>query len=82
MRRSIDDDVVLEAPTDDPSPAVCWAVGISDDYTDAEARVQVTVEEQGAPGTGLVLHLDGDGARRLRLALASALGESGAEAGR
>lgn len=82
MRRSIDDDVVPEAPTDDPAPEVCWAVGISDDYTDAEPRVQVTVEEQGAAGAGLVLHLDAEGARRLRLALASALGEIGADRGR
>ncbi len=82
MRRSIDDAVVPEAPTDDPTPASCWSVGISDDYDDDLPRVWVTVEEQGAAGTGVVLHLDGDGARRLRLALASALGELGEERGR
>lgn len=82
MRRSIDDDVVPVAPTDDPAPEVCWAVGISDDYEDATPRVQVTAEESGAAGTGLVLHLDAERARRLRLALASALGEIGADPGR
>ncbi len=82
MRRSIDDDVVPEAPTADPTPPVCWSVGISDDYEDADARVQLTVEEQGAAGAGLVLHLDADRARRLRLAVASALGELGEDPGR
>ncbi|MBM3662313.1 MAG: hypothetical protein FJW94_05395 [Actinobacteria bacterium] len=82
MRRSIDDAVVPEAPTEDPTPAVCWSVGISDDYEDSEPRVTLTVEEQGAPGTGIVVHLNGDGARRLRLALASALVEVGMDRGR
>lgn len=82
MRRSIDDDVVPEVPVDDPTPEACWSVGISDDYDDAEPRVQVVVEERGAAGTGVVLHLDADRARRLRLAIASALGELGEDTGR
>ncbi len=82
MRRSIDDDVVPSPPVDDPVPEACWSVGISDDYEDAEPRVQVVVEERGAAGEGLVLHLDADRARRLRLALASALDELGEDPGR
>jgi hypothetical protein len=82
MRRSIDDDVVPEPPVDEAAPEVCWSVGISDDYDDADPRVQVVVEERGAAGHGLVLHLSADRARRLRLALASALRELGEDVGR
>lgn len=89
MRRSIDDDQVPLPPLDPDDPAdsddlvpVNWAVAVSDDYDDATARLQLTVEEVGAAGTGLVAHLDADRARRLRLALASALREIGEDAGR
>ena len=57
-------------------------MSICDDYDDAEVRVQLTVEEVGAAGTGLVAHLDPDQARRLRLALHSALKELGQDPGR
>lgn len=84
MRRSIDDDQVPVPPTDDDTDLapVNWAVGIADDYDDATPRLQLTVEEVGAAGTGLVAHLDPDRARRLRLALASALKEIGEDPGR
>ena len=69
MRRSIDDDQV-PAPPVDPDDAdeggnapVNWSVSICDDYDDSGLRVQLTVEEVGAPGTGLVAHLEG-GERR------------------
>ena len=87
MRRSIDDDQV-PAPPVDPDDAdqgdhapVNWSVSICDDYDDGGLRVQLTVEEVGAPGTGLVAHLDPDRVRRLRLALRSALRELGEEPG-
>jgi hypothetical protein len=83
MRRSIDDDQPPAPPVDDdPSPAISWGVSICDDYADAGLRVQLTVEEVGAPGTGLVAHLDPSAARRLRLALHSALRELGEDPGR
>jgi hypothetical protein len=84
VRRSIDDAQVPAPPSEDDADlsAVSWAVGIADDYDDAEPRVQLTVEEVGAAGAGLVAHLDPDGARRLRLALASALREIGEDPGR
>jgi hypothetical protein len=85
VRRSIDDDQVPVPPTEDgdvDAAPVNWAVGIADDYDDAEPRVQLTVEELGAAGTGLVAHLDAGRARRLRLALASALREIGQDPGR
>lgn len=86
MRRSIDDDQVPVPPLDpeeagDLAP-VNWAVSICDDYEDAAPRMQLLVEEVGAAGTGLVAHLDPERARRLRLALASALAELGEDRGR
>lgn len=83
MRRSIDDDQIAVPPTDDADDLapVNWAVSICDDYDDAEVRVQLTVEEVGAAGTGLVAHLTPAQARRLRLALRSALKELGQDLG-
>ena len=83
MRRMIDDDQVPvpDGREDDEEPSN-WAVTISDDYDDSEPRVALVVEELGAAGTGFTLHLDPGRARRLRLALANALGELGEEAGR
>jgi hypothetical protein len=83
VRRSIDDDQISVPPMDDAEDwaPVNWAVSICDDYDDAAVRVQLTVEEVGAPGTGLVAHLDPAQARRLRLALRSALKELGEDLG-
>lgn len=86
MRRSIDDDQIPVPPVDPEDAAemvpLNWAVNICDDYDDAGLRVQLVVEEVGAAGTGLVAHLDPDQARRLRLALRSALKEIGQDVGR
>jgi len=57
-------------------------VSICDDYEDAVPRVQLVVEEAGAARAGIVANLDPTGARRLRLALASALRELGEDQGR
>ncbi len=78
MRRSIDVVQVdaQQIPLDDAEP-VAWTVAISDDYDDAEPRVQLTVEPLGGAGEGLVAHLNADNARRLRKALADALHEIG-----
>lgn len=84
MRRSIDDDQVPAPPVDPDEAdlvALNWAVSICDDYEDAGLRVQLTVEELGSPGTGLVAHLDPDRARRLRAALRRALAELGEDPG-
>ena len=80
MRRSIDvvqiNATDLPEGLDDPTP-VTWAIAISDDYDDAEPRVQLTVEPLGQPGKGLVAHLAPNNARRLRKAIADALHEIG-----
>lgn len=84
MRRSIDDHPLTAddlPPGADDAMAITWAVAISDDYDDAEPRVVLTVEEIGAPGTGLVAHLDAGRVRRLRLALRDALREIGEDPG-
>jgi hypothetical protein len=84
MRRSIDD-YPFEAsdlpPGDEDAQQLSWAVAISDDYDDAEPRVVLTLEAVGAPGAGLVAHLDPAMARRLRLALRDALREIGEDPG-
>jgi hypothetical protein len=85
MRRSIDEHPAHQADIppglDGELTPVSWAVAISDDYEDAEPRVVLTAEEVGRPGAGLVFHLSGDHARRLRVALRDALREIGADPG-
>ena len=80
MRRSIDvvqlDLNDLPDGLDDPTP-VAWTISVSDDYDDAEPRVQMTVERLGDAGNGLVAHLSPTNTRRLRIALADALKEIG-----
>lgn len=82
MRRSIDDGLVPAPPDGSDLPATAWVVSICDDYEDAVPRVQLVVEEAGAARAGIVANLDPTGARRLRLALASALRELGEDQGR
>jgi hypothetical protein len=66
-------------PADDPDRAqVAWAVAALDDCDECgDLRIELTVEEAGKPGAGLVGHLSPDTARRLRAALATALKEMG-----
>lgn len=70
---------VDDHPTADPERAqVAWAVALLDDCDEcAGLRVELTVEEAGRPGSGLVGHLAPATARRLRAALATALREMG-----
>jgi hypothetical protein len=66
-------------PDNDPERAqLAWAVAIMDDCEEcADLRVELTLEEAGRPGTGLVSHLSPATARQLRAALAAALKEIG-----
>jgi hypothetical protein len=69
------------AGTEDRSP-VAWAVAVLDDCDGCDdLRVEVTLEEQGRAGAGVVAHLAPSTARRLRGALASALREVGEQPG-
>ncbi len=80
MRRSIDvvnlDLGEIPDGLDDVTP-LSWTIAVSDDYDDAEPRVQLTVERIGEAGEGLVAHLSPNNARRLRRAIADALREVG-----
>ncbi len=66
-------------PDDDPERAqIAWAVAVLDDCDGCEdVRVELTVEEVGRAGSGLVAHLAPETARRLRTALTTALREAG-----
>ncbi|MFP5319394.1 MAG: hypothetical protein ACLGI2_14020 [Acidimicrobiia bacterium] len=66
-------------PDDDPDrPQLAWAVAILDDCEPCDdLRVELTLEEAGRAGTGLVAHLSPATARRLRAALALGLRELG-----
>jgi hypothetical protein len=66
-------------PEEDPERAqVAWAVAALDDCDECgDLRVELTVEEVGRPGAGLVAHLAPATARQLRSALTLALREIG-----
>jgi hypothetical protein len=66
-------------PADDPERAqVSWAVAAMDDCDECgDLRIELTVEEVGRPGEGIVGHLAPATARQLRAALRTALREIG-----
>ena len=66
-------------PAGDPERAqAAWAVAAMDDCDECgDLRVELTVEEAGKPGAGIVAHLSSATARRLRAALGQALRELG-----
>ncbi|MEY2435159.1 MAG: hypothetical protein QOC92_4884 [Acidimicrobiaceae bacterium] len=66
-------------PADDPERTqIAWAVAAFDDCDECgDLRIELTVEEAGNPGAGLVAHLAPSTARQLRAALATALREMG-----
>ena len=83
MRRSIDDYPFSESDLVgiDDAMRLSWAVGISDDYDDAEPRIVLTVDEIGHAGEGMVGHFTPAMARRLRKALFDGLKEIGQDPG-
>ncbi len=66
-------------PEGDPERAqAAWAVAAMDDCDECgDLRIELTLEEAGKPGAGIVAHLSPATARRLRGALAQALRELG-----
>jgi hypothetical protein len=66
-------------PADDPERSqLAWAVASLDDCEPCDGlRIELTVEEAGRPGAGLVGHFSPASARRLRAALATALHDIG-----
>jgi hypothetical protein len=77
--RKLSDYGLDDHPADDPDRAqLAWAVALLDDCEPCDdLRVELTLEEAGRPGAGLVAHLAPATARRLRAALARALRELG-----
>jgi hypothetical protein len=70
-------------PADNPERVqISWIVAVLDDCEECEdPRVELTVEEVGKNGQGLVGHLSPDSARKLRAALATGLKEIGENPG-
>ena len=65
-------------PDDSERAQAAWSVVLFDDCEACDdLRVEVTLEEAGQPGRGVVAHLAPATARRLRAALATALREMG-----
>jgi predicted neutral ceramidase superfamily lipid hydrolase len=66
-------------PAGDPERAqAAWAVAAMDDCDECgDLRIELTVEEAGKHGAGIVAHLSPSTARRLRAALGQALRELG-----
>ncbi|HEV3401735.1 MAG TPA: hypothetical protein VG078_07920 [Acidimicrobiales bacterium] len=77
--RKLSDYGLDDHPADDPDRAqLAWAVALLDDCEPCDdPRVELSLEEAGRPGAGLVAHLAPATARRLRTALARALRELG-----
>lgn len=70
-------------PDGDPERSkVAWSVVAIDDCEECmDLRIELTVEELGRPGTGVVGHLAPGTARTLRAMLALALREMGEDPG-
>ncbi len=63
---------------DDEKAQLAWAVATLDDCDSCgDLRVELTLEEVGRPGTGLVAHLAPATARRMRALLKTALQDIG-----
>ncbi|HEX5366175.1 MAG TPA: hypothetical protein VFW63_05875 [Acidimicrobiales bacterium] len=82
MRRSIDFAFDDHPAADDDKARTAWVVAATDDCTACgDVRVEVSLEDEGANGTGVAAHLTAATARRLRAALAAALREVGEDPG-
>ena len=78
MRKQIEYGLDDHPPDDPERPRVAWAVADFDDCDGCEdIRIELTLEEEGRPGTGVSAHLSAASARRLRATLARALAEVG-----
>jgi hypothetical protein len=78
VKKSIDF-ALDDHPQDDPErPRTAWAVAVVDDCEGCDdLRVELTLEEEGRAGAGVVAHLAPATARRLAAAVAAALAEIG-----
>lgn len=82
MKKSIDFSFDDHPADDDERARVAWAVAVVDDCEGCDdLRIEVTLEDEGASGTGVTAHLAASTARRLRAAVAAALREVGEDPG-
>ena len=82
MRRFVDDATDDHPAGDEDKAPASWSVALLDDCEGCDdLRVELTLEEEGGHGTGVVAHLAPATARRLRGALAAALREVGEDPG-
>lgn len=82
MRQSVDYSFDDHPDQDGERPRASWTVALSDDCEGCgDLRVELTVEEAGRAGAGVVAHLAPATARRLRAAVGAALREMGEPAG-
>ena len=82
MKKSIDYSFDDHPADDEDRPPASWSVALADDCDScADLRVELTVEEAGRAGSGVVAHLSPATARRLRVAVAAALREMGEPTG-
>ncbi|HEY8523614.1 MAG TPA: hypothetical protein VIL48_01540 [Acidimicrobiales bacterium] len=78
MKQSIDFALDDHPADGEDRPSAAWAVAVLDDCDECgDIRVELTLEEAGQAGRGVVAHLAPRSARRLRAALATALREVG-----
>ena len=78
MKKSIDFALDDHPQDDEERPRTAWAVAVVDDCDGCnDLRVELTLEEEGRAGAGVVAHLAPATARRLAAAIAAALGEIG-----
>ena len=78
MKKSIDFALDDHLQDDEERPRTAWAVAVVDDCEGCgDLRVELTLEEEGRPGAGVVAHLAPATARRLAAAIAVALREIG-----
>jgi hypothetical protein len=82
VKKSIDFALDDHPENDEERPNTAWALAVVDDCDGCEdVRVELTLEEVGRSGTGVVAHMAPSTARRLRAALATALREIGEDPG-
>ena len=78
MKKSIDFALDDHLQDDEERPRTAWAVAVVDDCDGCnDLRVELTLEEEGRAGAGVVAHLAPATARRLAAAIAVALREIG-----
>ncbi len=78
MKKSVDFDFDDHPAGDPERPRTAWVISVVDDCDGCnDLRVELTLEEEGGPGTGVTAHLAPATARRVRASIAAALREIG-----